>query len=113
MITAESTMRQVLETYPGAQRALFARYHIGGCSSCAFSPEETLEVLCRRNENIPVDEVIEHLESTHDADRQILLEPKELAALLAGPNPPRLLDVRNQEEHEAVSLPGVSALRRI
>jgi len=99
-------MRQVLEMYPGAQRALFARYHIGGCSSCAFSPEETLAALCRRNEDIPVEEVIEHLEATHDSDRRILLEPKELAELLAGPNPPRLLDVRTEEEYEAVHLSG-------
>ena len=106
LISAESTMRQILEAYPGAQRALFARYHIGGCSSCAFSPEETLESLCRRNEGLPVEEVIAHLEATHDSDRKILLEPKELAELLTAPNPPRLLDVRTQEEHEAVNLPG-------
>jgi rhodanese-related sulfurtransferase len=106
MITAESTMRQVLEAYPGAQRALFARYHIGGCSSCAFSPEETLAALCGRNDGISVEEVIAHLEATHDADRKILLEPGELAALLASGAALRLLDVRTQEEHEAVSIPG-------
>ncbi len=106
MITAESTMRQVLEAYPGAQRALFARYHIGGCSSCAFSPEETLQSLCRRNEDIPVEELIAHLEATHDADRKIFLEPQELAALLSAGSPSRLLDVRTQEEHEAVVIPG-------
>ena len=27
-------MSAVLEHFPGAQRALFRRYHIGGCSSC-------------------------------------------------------------------------------
>jgi len=35
-------MSKVLEAFPGAQRALFRRYHIGGCSSCAFRPDETL-----------------------------------------------------------------------
>jgi hypothetical protein len=29
-------MREVLEVFPGAQRALFRRYHIGGCSSCGI-----------------------------------------------------------------------------
>ena len=38
-------MQQVLEIFPGAQRALFRRYHIGGCSSCGFQPTETLEQL--------------------------------------------------------------------
>jgi hypothetical protein len=32
-INAQSPMREVLENFPGAQRALFRRYHIGGCSS--------------------------------------------------------------------------------
>ena len=27
---------------PGAQRALFRRYHIGGCSGCGFVPDEML-----------------------------------------------------------------------
>jgi hypothetical protein len=39
MIAAEpinpgSMMHEVLEIFPGAQRALFRRYHIGGCTSC-------------------------------------------------------------------------------
>ena len=40
------------ELFPGAQRALFRKYHIGGCSSCGFSPNETLAGVCARNENV-------------------------------------------------------------
>lgn len=29
-ITPESTMSEVMETFPGAKRALFRAYHIGG-----------------------------------------------------------------------------------
>ena len=58
-ITADSTMREVLEACPGAQRALFRRYHIGGCSSCAFQPEETLAQVCARNGNLKVVEVLD------------------------------------------------------
>ena len=47
-------MREVLENFPGAQRALFRRYHIGGCSSCGFSPDETLAQVCARNGNLDV-----------------------------------------------------------
>jgi hypothetical protein len=35
-INSQSPMSVVLEHFPGAQRALFRRYHIGGCS-----PDET------------------------------------------------------------------------
>ena len=57
MIDGQSTMTRVLEVFPGAQRALFRRYHIGGCASCAFEPGETLAGLCARN-NLDTAEVL-------------------------------------------------------
>ena len=48
-LNPQSTMQQVLEACPGAQRALFQRYHISGCRSCGFSPDETLAGLAERN----------------------------------------------------------------
>ncbi len=99
-------MRDVLEVYPGAQRALFRKYHIGGCSSCGFSPDETLEQVCRRNGGLNVDEVLAHIQASHDEDARVLLEPKELAQWLARDSTVRLLDVRSREEYEAVHIPG-------
>lgn len=69
-INPQSPMRRVLEIYPGAQRALFRRFHIGGCASCGFQPEETLEELCRRN-NLDVAEVIRHIASSHQQDQEL------------------------------------------
>ena len=76
-------MRELLEQFPGAQRALFRRYHIGGCASCGFSPEETLAGVCARNENLDVDEVIEHILTSDAADRAMQIEPRELSDRLA------------------------------
>ena len=98
-------MKEVLTAYPGAQRALFARYHIGGCQSCGFQPDETLSAVCERNEDIPVAEVLEHIRESHSEDQQILIEPTELEDLLKQDNKPRLLDVRTREEFDAVKLP--------
>ena len=42
-ISAETTMKQLQELMPGARRALFAKYHIGGCQSCGFDDSETKE----------------------------------------------------------------------
>jgi rhodanese-related sulfurtransferase len=105
-VTAKSTMREVLETYPGAQRALFRRYHIGGCSSCAFQPEETLGQVCQRNGDLNVEDVLDHLKTSHEQDARILIEPTELATLLKQDPSIRLLDVRSREEFEAVHLDG-------
>lgn len=95
-------MGAILETLPGAKRALFARYHLGGCQSCAFSNEETLSQLCGRSE-IPVDEVLAHLLASHEHDSAMLMEPAEAKEKLAGL---RLIDIRTREEHEAVAIPG-------
>jgi rhodanese-related sulfurtransferase len=100
------TMKELLVQFPGAQRALFRKYHIGGCASCGFNPEETLAGVCARNENLDVDEVIEHITASHEADRRMQIEPEELAARIAAGEPVYLLDVRTREEFEAVKLPG-------
>jgi rhodanese-related sulfurtransferase len=99
-------MRGLLEHYPGAQRALFRRYHIGGCASCGFSPEETLAGLCARNDNLDVDEVVDHILTSDAADRAMQIEPLELAGRLTNRNAVHLLDIRTREEFEAVKIPG-------
>ncbi len=75
-------MKDVLAVYPGAQRALFRKYHIGGCSSCGFQPTETLEQVCARNGNLNVEEVLEHIKASHEEDAKIFISPQELAELL-------------------------------
>jgi rhodanese-related sulfurtransferase len=105
-IDGASTMREILEAFPGAQRALFRRYHIGGCSNCAFQPEETLEQVCARNGNLPVSEVLEHLRTSHEQDAKLLIDPADLAALLKTDPDVRLVDVRSREEFEAVHIDG-------
>lgn len=105
-ISPESPMRQVLEAYPGAQRALFRRYHIGGCSSCGFSPEETLGGVCARNSNLNTAEVLAHIQSSHEQDAKILISPAELAELIKNDPAVQLVDVRSREEFEAVSIAG-------
>jgi rhodanese-related sulfurtransferase len=99
-------MREVLEVFPGAQRALFRRYHIGGCSSCAFQPEETLQALCARNGDLDAAEVLEHIRASHQEDEKLLISPKELAGWLERDKSVRVVDVRSREEFEAVRLPG-------
>lgn len=106
VISPQSTMAQVLEAYPGAQRALFRRYHIGGCSSCAFSPDETLAQLCERNGNLNVDEVLEHIRASHEQDAKIFITAKELDTWRKQETSVRLVDVRSREEFEAVHIEG-------
>jgi len=99
-------MSAVLENFPGAQRALFRRYHIGGCSSCGFSPDETLAQVCARNGNLDVAEMLAHIQSSHEQDAKVLISPAELAGLLQRDQSVKLVDVRSREEFEAVNIAG-------
>jgi rhodanese-related sulfurtransferase len=105
IIRPGSTMVEVLGGYPGAQRALFRKYHIGGCSSCGFQPTETLEQLCKRNNDLNVAEVIEHIQASHEEDKRILITSKEVDEKLKKKEDLKLLDIRTREEWEAVHLP--------
>lgn len=93
-------MGDLMQALPGAKRALFARYHLGGCQSCAFSDQETLAELCARSE-VDVVEVLAHLLDSHRHDLSMLIVPVEAHARLQDF---RLIDVRTREEHEAVKI---------
>lgn len=95
-------MSEILDTLPGARRAIFARYHLGGCQSCAFANDETLAALCHRSE-LPVDEVLAHLLASHVHDSAMWMEPATASDQLSQF---RLIDLRTREEHEAVVIPG-------
>lgn len=106
-IGSSSLMSEVLAAYPGAQRALFRGFHIGGCSSCGFQPTETLEDVCRRNQNLDVTEVLRHITQSHDADQKLLVSPETLHGWLHdGSVAVRVLDIRSREEFEAVAITG-------
>src|SRR5262249_57045292 len=92
--------------FPGAQRALFRGYHIGGCSSCAFRMDETLEELCKRSGDLNVQEVLARIKSSHAQDEKVLISPRELVEWRARTPGLRLVDVRSREEFEAVHIEG-------
>jgi rhodanese-related sulfurtransferase len=102
LIQSQSTMQRVLEVFPGAQRALFRHYHIGGCASCAFQPDETLEALCARN-SLNVAEVIQQIETSHEQDLAMEITPAELAARI-GSGGVHLVDIRSREEFETTHI---------
>ncbi len=105
-LSPDSPMREVLAAFPGAQRALFRRYHIGGCSSCGFSPDETLARVCARNGSLDTAEVLAHIQSSHEQDAKILITPANLCQMLQADPAVKLVDVRSREEFEAVHIAG-------
>ena len=104
-LSVDMKMGDIMEALPGAKRALFARYHLGGCSSCAFSDTETLAQLASRAE-IDAAEVLEHLLASHQHDETMLMGAVEAKQRMDAGEKILLVDVRTREEHEAVVIPG-------
>jgi rhodanese-related sulfurtransferase len=100
------TMEELLQEFPGAQRALFRAYHIGGCASCGFSPSETLAAICARNDNLPEEEVIGTILAGHEEDQKMQISATEVASRLQAGEPLPLIDVRSREEWDAVHIEG-------
>ena len=107
-IDPHAPMSEVLAVYPNAQRALFRKYHVGGCSSCGFAFTETLAQICARNPHMVPGEVLSFLQTSQEEDRAMQITPEELQAVMAGgePVPLHLLDIRTREEYETVHVEG-------
>jgi rhodanese-related sulfurtransferase len=103
--TPDLTMEELLGIYPGARRTLFQLHHIGGCSSCGFSPTETLAQICARNGGLDPAIVLTEIKEGHLKDEALLISPTDLHARIADPST-RLLDIRTREEFEAVAISG-------
>ena len=103
-MNVQTKMGELMAEMPGARRALFARYHLGGCQSCAFDDQETLSGLCQRAEIDP-EEVLRHLLASHEHDLTMLIVPSEVKKKLDREEPVIWVDVRTREEFDAVKIP--------
>lgn len=113
-ISGTSTMQEVLEAFPSARRALFQRYHIGGCSSCGFSPTDSLQEVLANHNVMDVDGTIEYIKESQKVDDNLKITPSELKGLLATGNgkAPKLIDVRDQWEYDIAHIEGAQLLSR-
>lgn len=100
-LNQNTLMKQLNADFPGARRALFAKYHIGGCSSCAYKDGETISEVAKRNE-FAVDEAIQHILESHAFDAKMMLSPADAKQQIE--NGAKLIDTRTREEHEAVAI---------
>src|SRR5215468_12012590 len=86
------SMQQVTAVFPSAQRALFQKYHVGGCSSCGFQPTDTLSSVAI-NHGLDVNEVVQHIQRSQETEVDLEITPRETADLLKQ-GKIKLLDVR-------------------
>ena len=101
----EMTMGQLLEQFPWARRALFQKFHIGGCASCGFSESESLSEVCERTGGVAPSEVLAAVRESHAEDEATMVSPVEAKRRIEQESCPAL-DIRTMEEFEAVHIPG-------
>ncbi|MCB9914601.1 MAG: rhodanese-like domain-containing protein [Planctomycetes bacterium] len=109
-ITPDMTMEAILAAIPSAQRALFQRYHVGGCSSCGFQPTDTLAKVCKDRNLLDVNEVIQTLERAHEVDQRMQVAPAEVRGWLDAGEDFSFIDVRPPAEVAQAAIPGAEAL---
>jgi rhodanese-related sulfurtransferase len=109
-ITKDSTMQEVLEAYPSAQRALFRKYHMGGCHSCGYEPTDILADVASKHNITDINEVLNYIEEAEQIDQKIKVAPADVAAAMKSANPPLLIDVRSQMEWDIAHIPGATLI---
>jgi len=109
-IQPDMTMEQVLSVAPAAQRALFQRYHVGGCSSCGFQPSDTLAQVCKDHNILDVAEAIRTIEIAQEMDTKLQVEPRQVQAWIDAGEDFSLIDVRTPEEWGIVRIPKAELL---
>jgi len=104
------TMEAILAVAPAARRALFQRYHVGGCSSCAFQPTDTLAQVCKDHNILDVQEVIRTIEIAQEMDANLQVDPSQVKAWLDAGEDFSLIDVREADEIRRSSIPRAEPL---
>ena len=109
-IRPDMTMAEIQEHYPSARRALFQRYHVGGCSSCGFEASDTLEKVCRDHNLLDVPGVVQHLLQSHEVDLRMQVEPEQVKGWLDRGEKLLFLDLRHPSQVGASRVPGAEPL---
>jgi len=109
-IRPDMSMAEIQKLFPSARRALFQRYHVGGCSSCGFQETDTLEEVCRSHNLLDVPGVVQHLLKSHEVDQRMQVSPAQVKDWLASGEKLHFIDLRHPSESSADPLAGAEPL---
>lgn len=102
-LTPNTTMRGVLEYYPGAALALFQRFRVGSQEKYGFGMDETLEGVLRRHLVFDAQQALDYLKTCKEQEEAWSRSPDSFQGW-------RLIDVRGRDLHEALSPPEAELL---
>ena len=94
----KSTMKEVETRYPFARAMLHAQFHVGGCASCGFEPDDTLEQVAQKHSK-DADAMVDSLNAGITDMRSAEIDADAAAKLIKEENV-LLVDVREQWEFD-------------
>jgi rhodanese-related sulfurtransferase len=106
----DMTMADILERFPGARRALFQRFHIGGCHSCGFEPSDTLRTVLGKHRVEDAGGALDAILAFDKMDREMQIQPHEVVELRKRNPAVRFVDVRTEEERDIARIDGTELL---
>ncbi|MEM9381912.1 MAG: rhodanese-like domain-containing protein [Planctomycetota bacterium] len=109
-ISPEMTMEEILSVAPAAQRALFQRYHVGGCSACGFQPSDTLAQVAKDHNILDIKDMVETIVRAETLDRERQMSPDDVRSRLASGEDLSFIDVRTPDEAQLPAADGSEAL---
>lgn len=109
-IRPDMTMEEILAIAPAAQRALFQRYHVGGCSACGFQPSDTLAQVCKDHNILDVKEVVRTIHVAQEMDANMQVAPRDVKDWLDRGEDFSWIDVRTPEEAQVARIDGAELL---
>ena len=109
-INKEMTMKEVFEHFPSAQRAIFQGFHIGGCQSCGYSLDESIQQVCDKHMK-STDDVIAHIYKSDEIDKAMRMNAEEAKDWISKEKV-EIIDVREPYEAEEGSINDAKLLDR-
>jgi rhodanese-related sulfurtransferase len=111
IITADTTMGEILQAYPAAKVGLFQRYHIGGCSACSYQPTDTVAEVCATHKiTDSIEQIAACIRGSDAVEMELHIRPTQVAAGLRSGEGWRVLDARTPEEFARRRLPSAQLI---
>ncbi len=98
-----STMKEVETAYPFARSLLHSQFHVGGCASCGFEPNETISQVAQKHSKdaeAMVEVLNRGIQDMFDAE----IDVQSVGRLLGENSETLLVDVREAWEFEICKL---------
>lgn len=102
--TLQSSMREIESRFPFSRQLLFKSFHLGGCASCGFEPDETLQDVAQKHQKNP-EEVLDVLNKGFENQRSAYISASELGELQKSGADLLMVDVREDWEFEMSHIP--------